>query len=143
MRFVPLLLLGLAHASLSVQAADFDDLTKYRKNVMSANAGLMGASNALLQHKVEAKGQLAAYAKALESLNKDLPSLFPKGSGGADSDALPDVWSRRAEFEQRARDTQATAAAFAKSAAAGEAKAADRFRDLSESCKACHKDFRK
>lgn len=128
-------------ASGTVHAADMDDAVKYRKNVMEANGGLMGASNAILQGKVDKKAQLAVYAKALEGLNQDLASLFPKGSNGGDTDALPEVWSKRAEFERHARDTQEKAAAFAKAAAGKDAMA--RFRDLSESCKSCHKDFRK
>ncbi len=129
--------------ALAAHAADPDDMVKYRKNVMNANGGLMGASNGLIQNKVVFKGQLAAYAKALETLNKDLPALFPKGSNGGDSDALPDVWNKRAEFDRRAMDAQVKAAAFAKAAAGGDAKIAEKFKDLSDACKSCHKDFRK
>jgi cytochrome c556 len=128
-------------ASNTVHAGDMDDFVKYRKNVMEANGGLMGATNAILQGKVDKKGQLATYAKALEGLNQDLASLFPKGSNGGDTDALPEVWSKRAEFERHAKDTQEKAASFAKATAGKEAQA--RFKDLSESCKSCHKDFRK
>lgn len=129
--------------ALAAHAADPDDMVKYRKNVMNANGGLMGASNGLIQNKVEFKGQLAAYAKALEALNKDLPALFPKGSNAGDTDVLPEVWSKRAEFERRAKDTQAKAAAFAKAASGNDPKLAEKFKDLSDSCKSCHKDFRK
>lgn len=143
MRQTSLLLTVLALASLTAHAADPDDMIKYRKNVMNANGGLMGASNALIQNKVEFKSQLAGYAKALEALNKDLPALFPKGSNGGDSEALPDVWNKRAEFERHAKDTQTKAAAFAKAAGGGDPKLAEKFKDLSDSCKSCHKDFRK
>lgn len=133
----------LAVATGCVHAADPDDMVKYRKNVMSANAGLMGATNALIQNKVMFKEQLAGYAKALESINKDLPSLFPKGSNTADSDAQPDVWNKRAEFERLAKNTQTSATIFAKAAAGGDPKLAEKFKELSDSCKSCHKDFRK
>ncbi len=129
--------------SLSTHAADPDDMVKYRKNVMNANGGLMGASNALLQNKVEFKGQLISYAKALEAINKDLPALFPKGSNTGDSDAQPDVWNKRAEFERRAKDAQTKAVIFAKATAGNDPKQAGKFKDLSDSCKSCHKDFRK
>ncbi len=141
-------LLGLvALIAHTAHAADPDDMVKYRRNVMSANGGLMGACNALIQNKVEFKGAVgntvAGYARALETLNKDLPALFPKGGNGADSDAQPDVWSKRAEFEHRARDTQAKAAAFARAASGGDPRLAEKFKELSDSCKSCHKDFRK
>ena len=131
----------VAHTALA--AADPDDMIKYRKNVMNANGGLMGASNALIQNKVEFKSQLASNAKALEALNKDLPALFPKGSNAGDSDAQPDVWNKRAEFERRAKDTQAKATVFAKAAGGNDPKLVEKFKDLSDSCKSCHKDFRK
>jgi cytochrome c556 len=127
----------------SAHAADPDDMVKYRKNVMNANGGLMGATNALIQNKVEFKGQLVGYAKALEGLNKDLPALFPKGSNSTDSDAQPDVWAKRAEFERRAKDTQTKAASFAKAAAGNDPKLAEKYKELSDACKSCHKDFRK
>jgi cytochrome c556 len=127
----------------SAHAADPDDMVKYRKNVMNANGGLMGASNGLILNKVEFKGQLVAYAKALEAINKDLPALFPKGGNTADSDAQPDVWNKRAEFERRAKDTQIKSAAFAKATAGNDPKLAEKFKELSDSCKSCHKDFRK
>jgi cytochrome c556 len=140
----PLLLSLLALASLAAHAAnDPDDMVKYRKNVMNANGGLMGAANALIQNKVTFKPQLASYAKTLETLNKDLPALFPKGSNAADSDAQPDVWNKRAEFERRAKDAQAKSAVFAKAAAGNDPKLAEKFKDLSDACKSCHKDFRK
>lgn len=142
----PLLLAAsalLALATLSAHAADPDDLVKYRQNVMNANGGLMGASNALIQNKVPFKEELAANAKALEALNKDLPALFPKGSNVGDTEALPDVWTKRAEFERRAKEAQAKAASFAKAAADKDPKLAEKFKDLSDACKSCHKDFRK
>lgn len=143
MMIKPLLLSLLCLTTLAAHAADPDDMIKYRKNVMSANGGLMGASNALIQNKVEFKGQLTAYARALEALNKDLPALFPKGSNAGDTDAQADVWNKRAEFEHRAKDTQTKAAAFAKAAAGNDPKLAEKFKELSDACKSCHKDFRK
>ncbi len=103
----------------------------------------MSAANALIQNKVEFKAQLVNDAKALENLNKELSALFPKGSNTADSDALPDVWNKRAEFERRAKDAQTKAEAFAKAASHGDAKLAEKFKNLSDACKSCHKDFRK
>jgi cytochrome c556 len=135
------LCLGLA--ALGAHAADPDDMVKYRKNVMSANGGLMGAANAILQNKIERKGELAAFAKSLEGINTDIAGLFPKGSNTGDTDALPDIWSKRAEFERLAKDTQVKAAAFAKAAGSNAKYTQARFKDLGDACKACHKTFRK
>ncbi len=129
--------------SLTAHAADPDDMIKFRKNLMNANGGLMGAANALIQGKVEYKGQLADYAKALEALNRDLAALFPTGSNAGDTDAQADIWNKRAAFEHRAQDTQVRAAAFARAASGHDPKVAEKFKALSEACKSCHKDFRK
>lgn len=123
--------------------SDPEDIIKYRQNVMKANGAHMAAAGAVLQGKVEYKKDLAYHAKALQSINSEIPALFPKGSDFGDTKALDSVWAKRAEFEKRAKDTKAKAEAFAK-AAGGDAKAAlAKFKELSDSCKACHKDFRK
>jgi len=90
-------------ATLAAHAADAEDIVKYRRNLMDANGGLMGASNAILQNKVNDKARLAGYAQALANLNREIAAQFPTGSSSPDSDALPEVWSKRAEFERRAR----------------------------------------
>ncbi|TCJ18400.1 cytochrome c [Parasulfuritortus cantonensis] len=135
---VKFLLLALAgSAAVAAQAADTDSLVKYRRNLMDANGGLMGMSNLILQNKAGDKAQLAAAAKELASLNKGIAALFPKGSASPDSDALPEVWSKRADFERLAKEAETKSAAFAK------APSAASFKDLSEACKSCHKDYRK
>ena len=139
------LLLGLTIGyAVAATAADDEETIKYRKNVMKSFGAHMAGAGALVQGKVDYKGQLAVHANALEGLTRDIPALFPKGSDFGETSALPAVWSKRADFEKRAKDTETKAAAFAKVAAAGDAKAAGgKFKELSESCKACHKDFRK
>lgn len=135
------LLLG----SLSTFSAENNarDLAKYREEVMEANSAHAAAANAILQGKVPFKDQLADHARALESLNKDIAALFPPGSEVKDSRALPAVWSKRAEFEKAAKDAREKSAAFARAVTANDPQVAARFKELSESCKACHKDFRK
>ena len=136
------LLLG---ASIAVLAqSQPEDIIKYRRNVMKANGAHAGAVAAILQGKVDYKNQLADHVKALENINKDIPSLFPKGSESGDTKALPAIWSDRAGFEKRAGDAKERSADFAKAVMAGDTQAyAAKFKELSDGCKACHKDFRK
>jgi len=123
--------------------SDPEDIIKYRQNVMKANGAHMAAAGAILQGKVDYKKDLAYHVKTLQTINSDIPALFPKGSDFGDTKALDGVWAKRADFEKRAKDTRAKADAFAK-AAGGDTKAAlAKFKELSDSCKACHKDFRK
>ena len=136
------LLLG---TSITVLAqSQSEDIIKYRRNVMKSNGAHAAAANAILQGKVDYKNQLADHAKALENVNKDIPSLFPKGSESGDTKALPAIWENRAEFEKRANDAKQKSAEFAKAAMTGDTQVATaKFKELSDACKSCHKDFRK
>jgi cytochrome c556 len=128
----------------AANAAEPEDIIKYRKNVMKANGAHMAAAGAIIQGKVDYKAKLTEHARAIEAINKDVTGLFPKDSDFGDTAALDAVWSKRAEFEKRAKDAAQKSAAFAKAVASGDAKAyGAKFKELSDSCKACHKDFRK
>ena len=144
----PLLLLASLALSAAVigsaLAAEPEDIIKYREAMMKANAGHMGASAAIINGKVDYKGDLADHAKALAALNKDIAAMFPKGSDFGNTEALDTVWKKNDEFKKRAQDAKAKADAFAKTVAAGDtANYGPRFKELNEACKACHKDFRK
>jgi cytochrome c556 len=125
-------------------AAEPEDIIKYRQNVMKANGAYMAAVNAIITGKVEYKGQLGDHTRALHAINKDINSLFPKDSDFGETRALDAVWKDNADFQKRAKDAAQKADALAKSVAAGDSKHyAARFKELSDSCKACHKDYRK
>jgi cytochrome c556 len=134
---------ALLATTAAVAESEPEDIIKYRQNVMKANGAHMAAAGAILQGKVDYKKDLAYHAKALQAINGNVAALFPKGSDFGDTQALDGAWSKRADFEKRAKDTKAKADAFAQ-AAGGDPKAAlGKFKELSDSCKACHKDFRK
>lgn len=134
-------LAGFVPAALAVES---EDIIKYRRDVMKANGALMGASAAIIQGKVDYKKSLADHAKGLQAINKDIIALFPKDSDFGETNALESVWSKRAEFEKRAKDTAAKADAFVQAAAGGDkAVTGAKFKELADSCSACHKDFRK
>ncbi len=138
------LALSLTVAS-AVWGGEPEDIIKYRKNVMKSNGAHMAAAAAIVQGKLpEYKARLADHAQAIVTFTRDIPALFPKDSDFGDTDALDTVWSKRAEFDKRAKDTEKQAAAFAAAVKAGnDAAIAARFKALSDACKACHKDFRR
>lgn len=135
------LLLGAAVAHAESQP---EDLVKFRQNVMKSSGANMAAAGAIIQGKVEFKNRLLDHAKAIEFSTKEIPALFPKDSDfGADTAALESIWKNPADFAKRAKDTQTKAVAFTKAVAAKDANLGPKFKDLAESCKACHKDYRK
>ena len=125
-------------------AAEPEDIIKYRQTVMKANGAHMAAAGAIINGKVDFKNQLGDHTKALLAINKDINSLFPKDSDFGETKALDAVWKNNADFQKRAKDAGQKADALAKTVAAGDSKKyAASFKELSDSCKACHKDFRK
>ena len=65
---------------------------------MKANGAHAAAAGAIIQGKVGYKKDLADHAKALQAINRDVATLFPKGSDFGDTNALDGVWSKRADF---------------------------------------------
>lgn len=131
-------------APLMLNAAEPEDIIKYRRNVMKAIGGHTSAAGAIVQGKVDYKAHLAEHARALQTLTKDIPSLFPKDSDFGDTNALDAAWSKRADFEKAAGNVKTKVEAFAKAVQGGNQQTiAASFKDMGEGCKACHKDFRK
>src|SRR4030065_461588 len=125
-------------------AAESEDIIKYRQNVMKSNGAHMAAAAAIINGKVDYKGQLGDHVRALQAINKDINSLFPKDSDFGETKALDAVCEKNADFQKRAKTAAQKADALAKTVTAGDSKNyAARFKELSDSCKACHKDFRK
>ena len=140
---VAFLSLSVLAAVSASYAADSKEVVKYRQNVMKVNGGSASAAAAIIQGKVDHKDRLADHAKALEASTKDIAGLFPKGSDSGDTRALPEIWKNWGDFEAKAKESHEKAAAFSKAVASGDGgaiKAA--FKDVGESCKACHKDYR-
>ena len=136
------LVVSVAVAVSGTASAEPSDVVKYRQSVMKANGGHMAAAGAIVQGKVAHKDRLPDHARALESLNKNIAALFPKGSD-KETDAREEVWLKWAEFEKRAKDAQDKAGAFAKAVGANDMQAAAaRYKELGGACKACHQDYR-
>lgn len=131
-------------APLVLNAAEPEDIIKYRKNVMKAIGGHTSAAGAIVQGKVDYKTYLVQHARALQAMTQDIPSLFPKDSDFGNTEAKDAVWSKRAEFEKAASNAKAKVEAFAKAVQGGKQDAiVASFKDMGEGCKGCHKDFRK
>jgi cytochrome c556 len=131
---------------LAAHAAEPDptDIVKYRKSVMQSQREHMDAARAIIQGKVGYTDQLANHIRSLEATTGDIASLFPQDSAVGDSRAMGVVWTNNAEFQMRAKDAQQKSAALARTFAAGDTQNySARLDDLLDSCKSCHKDFRR
>lgn len=87
---------------------------------------------------------IAERAKRIEERSARIAALFPTGSLDRPSDALPIIWERWSDFEDRARGLRDASAGLAEAAPSGDPKlVSDRFKALTRSCNACHDTFRK
>ena len=130
-------------AAAAAQAEEPENYIKYRQAVMKAIGGHAGAAGQIVRGKVSPEGALAMHADALAALNADISSLFPEGSDFGETRAKEEIWSDRAAFDKAAGDAKTATAAFAAAVAAGDKeKIGAAYRDVGESCKTCHKQFR-
>jgi cytochrome c556 len=114
---------------------------KYRKAVMEAVGGHTQALAEILKGNVPFSGDAKAHATALAALGQMSGHLFPEGSGKGDTEALPAIWEKPAEFKEVLDGFQATTARLGAAATTDDIKAA--FGDVTKNCKACHDKFRK
>ena len=142
-------MLGLGLLS-TVQAvgAKPEEVAEYRQavfNIVGWNFKPIGA-----MVKGEAPFDAAAVARHAEYialLSKAAPEGFAAGSGPdavKDTEAKPEIWTKADAFDAKMKDFQQEAAALAEVAKGGDEGAIKaQFGKTAETCKACHKEFRK
>ncbi len=119
---------------------------KYRQSVMQAIGGHAGAIAQIAYGGVEYKDHLAGHVLALQVLSKQVVPAFQAEVITEDppTRAKEEIWSRWSEFEQHTNDFQESVAAVAKTAEGGDLGAlATSLDPLWDTCKGCHKPFRK
>lgn len=131
----------------SAQPAFADDVKgaiQYRQNYMGAIGGHTGAIRRLKDGRFTAEGHLEMHTEALVKLTKDISLLFPEGTLEGKTDAKAEIWENWEEFKARANDSRQAAQALLNAVQSGDAALIDtRFGELAQTCKACHKPFRK
>lgn len=138
------LALGLG-ATSTVHAFDEHEATiDYRQGVMRAIGGNVGAFAAVVMDGAEFGDNLEMHTSQLVALTRDIPALFPEGSDFPETDAKEEIWDNWERFEELSQDTKEAAEALHAAVEAGdEDQYAIRFRNLGQSCQACHDDFRR
>jgi cytochrome c556 len=143
MRTLTALAACLIVAAPAVQAEEPENYIKYRQAVMDAMGGHNGAASQIVRGRVSPEGALKLHADALAALAADLTSLFPEGSDFGETRAKEEIWNDWAAFEKVAGEAKTATSAFASAVAGGDAETiAAAYRDVGETCKGCHKQFR-
>lgn len=90
---------------------------------------------------------VARHAQYVELMSQATLEGFPKGSGPdavKDTEAKAEIWTKWDQFETAMKNFQQEAAKLAEVAKSGdEAAIKAQFGKTAETCKACHKEFRK
>jgi cytochrome c556 len=91
------------------------------------------------------KDAFALQAARVAMLTPMLPEGFPEGSYVAGkTEAKPEIWKQRAEFDELMKKLATKSAALADVAKGGDlAKAKPAFNELTQVCKSCHDKFKK
>ena len=130
--------------SQAASAIDVKGTIQYRQNYMNAISGHTGAIRRLKDGRFNAAGHLQMHTDALAKLTRDIALLFPEGTSAGKTDAKPEIWENWSDFEARANESQQAAQALLDAVQSGDAGAIDtRFGELTQTCKACHRPFRK
>jgi cytochrome c556 len=127
-------------ASVPSQAQDNKERVALMKDI-GKNFGPIGKTV-----KGEMAADYAAMAKAAETIRDDaikVATMFPEGSGGGETRALPAIWENKADFDSYFVKLASAADAFAKEAATGSmADLKASFGAIAANCGGCHKTYR-
>lgn len=139
----------LSLSMLSAQAAPKpDEAAEYRQSVFTVVKWNFAPIGAMIKGDVPFDAAaVARHAQYVEMMSKAALEGFPKGSGPdavKDTEAKAEIWSNWSGFEAKMSDFQKEAAKLAEVAKGGDPAAIKaQFGKTAETCKACHKEFRK
>ena len=135
------LLTLLASPPLAAHDENPEGAAKYRHHTMQAIGGHMQAIVDILRRDVPHTDHLPIHTGALAALADITPTLFPPGSGGLDTEALPAIWENPEDFAQRV-DAFREAAANLNDVAGKGGALGPAVKQVGQTCKGCHDGYR-
>ena len=133
--------LGCVGFDAAQAQAPVADVVAVRQASMGLLSGTFAALRAAVANKTEPKG-FAGAGGAISNFGKVIPGLFPQGSG-ANTKALPAIWTDWAAFQKAAADMSAVGEQVKAAAAANDpAMLAAAVEALGKACGGCHTPFR-
>lgn len=141
---VTIIMLMLATA-VALPHSGATGVVKQRMDMMEAIAGRMKTVAAMIRGKRPFDANdAAAAAETIAAHARKLPQMFPEDSAGGSSEASAHIWVNWEQFVKLSRRMQMKALSLAETAAAT-ADGVDlrpQFRELGQTCIACHEVFR-
>lgn len=125
-----------------------EDAVEYRQSVYTVIGWNFKPMGAMVKGEIPFDAAaVARHAQYVEMMSKAAPEGFTKGSGPdvvKNTEAKPEIWTNWSKFEAKMNDFQQEATKLAEVAKGGkEADIKAQFGKTAETCKACHKEFRK
>lgn len=116
---------------------------EYRQSIMGGIAAHRGALTAILNEDVPHQGHVLGHALSIQQLSMMASDIFPEGSHGEGSRALPDIWEDAAGFGEALSAFQSAADGLADAARAGDMATVDEAAaSLGRTCGGCHRPYR-
>ena len=146
-RITVFVVVGALVASVAVaQFAKPEDAIKYRKSVMVLIVTHFKRMGAVVQGKAPYDKQAFAANAEVVKMTATLPweAVLEPGSDKGDTTLSPAVFSKKDDFWKIAQTFEASTAKLAETSMGGDLEAIKaQFGVVAQSCKACHKPFRK
>lgn len=118
-------------------------VVKERMDLMETQKDAMKVIGAMAKGTVPFDaGKAAAAVQEIETTAKKIPELFPEGTGGAPSEALPEVWTQWDRFTGDADGLTVAAKDLVTAFEGGAPDWKAKFKGVIDACKTCHKTFR-
>ena len=126
------------------QAQDTMELSKERVALMKEMGKNLGMIGKVVKGETEADyPALADAAEVIRDNAIKVRGMFPAGSGGGDTRALPVIWEKKADFDDGFTKLADAAGAFATEAnTGGMANIQASFGAMAGTCGACHRVYR-
>lgn len=132
---------GFAPATAAAQ--DPTPAMEYRQTIMGSLNAHRSALTAILNEDVPHEAHVLGHALTLQQLSVMASDIFPEGSHGEGSRALPDIWNDAGGFGEALSAFQSAAGALADAARAGDMTAVgDAAAGLGRTCGGCHRPYR-
>lgn len=139
-----LLAAALYVSAATPSAANDDAYIAYRQQMMQAVGGNAAAIGTIMRKRLPLNDHMALHADQIASAARMVPGAFKSKVFKGATDAKPEIWTSMEEFLELNEAMREASLEFAEAAREGDPREiAAAFRDLTKSCGACHRPYRK